>query len=135
VPPTDDTSESGARPGESDPDTTEHQSLMESTTCTQQIESISPEILLAPLQCASKVAQQRTESWCLLWVCHGIEGQDSQAQGDVLKSQQGIGEGLSSKSTSGQGGHRSDATDLRVPRFRADGLCTLCITGGIPPIP
>ena len=62
-------------------------------------------------------------------MCHGIEGQDSQAECDVLKSQQGIGEGLSGKSTSGQGGHPSDATVLRVPRFRADGLCGLCITG------
>jgi hypothetical protein len=57
------------------------------------------EILLALLQCASKVALQHTKSWCLFWVRHGIECQYRQAQGDILKSQQGIGEGLRGEGT------------------------------------
>jgi hypothetical protein len=66
----------------------------------QRIESVSPEILLASLKYGSKVAQQQTVSWCVLWMCNGIERQDDQAQGDVLRSQQGIGEGLRGNGTS-----------------------------------
>ena len=58
-----------------------------------------------------------------------IQGKQGQAAGQVLPCEEGGLQRFGGKGTGGQGGHGSDATDLRVPRFRADGLCTLCITG------
>jgi len=87
------------------------------------VKGISPQLLLRLVDQTLQIPKQLLNHWRLLRVPGGIESKHRETGRDLLQGEQGALQHFGGKGTSGQGGHWSDATALRVPRGGGNGLC------------